>query len=207
MRDQFKFLGQWAKNPLEIAAVSPSGQALARLMTKDIRPGLGPIIELGPGTGVFTRAAIGRGVLEEHIAMIELNPTFAEALSAQHPKAQIHNASATELQTMRLFGREAGMVLSGLGLLSMPRHVVEAILVGAFDHLRPGGAFVQFTYGLRCPVAPDLLQQLGLEAHRIGWTWRNLPPATVYKITKTRSGMVSTSDRGIAVKGQAELTP
>ncbi|MEM7041695.1 MAG: methyltransferase domain-containing protein [Pseudomonadota bacterium] len=185
MQDQFKFLRQWATAPLQVAAVTPSGRSLARLMAQEVRPGVGPVIELGPGTGVFTRAMIEQGVPEDRIALIELNPAFAADLARRFPKAQIHNVSAAGLAEMCPFDRKAAAVLSGLGLLSMPQLMVEAILRGVFFHLRPGGAFVQFTYGLRCPVPPEMLRDLGLRARRAGGTWRNLPPAAVYTITRT----------------------
>ncbi|MEM9439227.1 MAG: methyltransferase domain-containing protein [Pseudomonadota bacterium] len=185
MQDQFRFLLQWAMAPLQVAAVAPSGRSLARLMAQEVRPDLGPVIELGPGTGVFTRAMIEQGMPEDRIALIELNPAFAADLARRFPKAQIHNVSAVDLMEMRTFDRKAAAVLSGLGLLSMPQQVVEAILRGVFLHLRPGGAFVQFTYGLRCPIPPEMLRYLGLQARRAGGTWRNLPPASVYTITRT----------------------
>jgi phospholipid N-methyltransferase len=61
---------------------------------------------------------------------------------------------------------------------------VQAILTGAFFYLRPGGAFYQITYGPHCPVADVILDRLGLQATRIGQTFRNLPPASVYRISR-----------------------
>ncbi|MET3520478.1 phospholipid N-methyltransferase [Mesorhizobium abyssinicae] len=77
-----------------------------------------------------------------------------------------------------------GAVISGLPLLSMPDHKVIAILDGAFAHLKPGGAFYQFTYGPRCPVAQPILEGLGLSATHIGRTMLNVPPAAVYRIAR-----------------------
>lgn len=72
--------------------------------------------------------------------------------------------------------------MSGLPLLSMPEQQVEAILRAAFAKLSPTGAFYQFTYGPRCPVSSAVLDRLGLKAERVGGTFANLPPATVYRI-------------------------
>ena len=66
----------------------------------------------------------------------------------------------------------------------MPHTTVQAILIGAFACLRPDGAFYQFTYGPACPVPQAILQELGLQARRIGGTWANLPPAAVYRIER-----------------------
>ena len=73
-------------------------------------------------------------------------------------------------------------MVSGRPLLSMPPRKVIAILLGAFRTMGPDGAFYQLTYGPRCPVPPRLLKHLGLEAHRIGGTLANLPPASVYRL-------------------------
>ena len=75
-------------------------------------------------------------------------------------------------------------MISGLPLLSMPDPKVTAILSGAFAHLRPGGAFYQFTYAWMCPIRRHVLDGLGLEATGLGWTMRNVPPAKVYRITR-----------------------
>ncbi|HNM45610.1 MAG TPA: hypothetical protein PKH51_01185, partial [Candidatus Sumerlaeota bacterium] len=41
--DYLHMLRSWATNPFGIGAIAPSGQALGRLMTKEIVPGDGPI--------------------------------------------------------------------------------------------------------------------------------------------------------------------
>ena len=56
--DYVKFLRSWMANPLKVSAVAPSGQSLARLMTAEISPGSGPVLELGPGT-IAQRNIIG----------------------------------------------------------------------------------------------------------------------------------------------------
>lgn len=43
----------WLRHPLRTAAIAPSSAALTRLMTKDVAAS-DRVVELGPGTGVFT---------------------------------------------------------------------------------------------------------------------------------------------------------
>jgi phospholipid N-methyltransferase len=66
----------------------------------------------------------------------------------------------------------------------MPEEDVALILGGAFEHRAPGGHFIQFTYGPKCPVPENVLRSLGLMATRVSGTWRNLPPASVYHIAR-----------------------
>lgn len=181
--EALKFFQAWLRNPLRVAAVAPSGQALAKLITSEISRDTGPIIELGPGTGAFTRALIARGVRQEDLALIEFGSEFAVALHFQFPKARTLWMDAARLHAVALFdGQQAGAVISGLPILSMPPRKIITILTGAFSKMKAGGAFYQFTYGPRCPVPLRVLDRLGLEAERIGGTLANLPPASVYRI-------------------------
>lgn len=179
------FLREWASAPLRVAAIAPSSRALGRIITSEIDETTGPVIELGAGTGVFTQALLDRGVTPENLALIELSPSFADRLQRSFPELDVHNASATDVDTLGLFdGAKAGAVVSGLGLLSMPEEVVGQIIDAAFASLKPGAAFYQFTYSWQCPVNKNVMQSRGLQATRIGWTLWNLPPASVYKVTK-----------------------
>ena len=74
------FFLAWLANPLRVGAVSPSSRALADAITAEITPACAPVIELGPGTGVFTRSLIARGIPEERLALIEYSRDFARRL-------------------------------------------------------------------------------------------------------------------------------
>lgn len=181
------FLREWLAAPLRVGAVAPSGRALTNLMTAGITPDMSPVIELGPGTGVFTAALMERGVPEERLALIEHGFAFARLLQLRLPAATVLQIDASRLASVELFGGErAGAIVSGLPVLAMSPRKVIAILLGAFGHLREGGAFYQFTYGPRCPVPRPILDRLGLKAQRVGCTCANMPPASVYKITRRR---------------------
>jgi phospholipid N-methyltransferase len=181
----WSFFRLWLRDPRRIAAIAPSGASLAAAMTAAIAPTHAPVIELGPGTGVFTRALLARGVPEHRIALVELGDEFADALRQLFPRATLVRQDATRLGSLQLFGGElAGAVVSGLPLLAMTLRQVRRVLEEAFCRLRPGGAFFQFTYGFRCPVPPRLLARLGLKATRVSVALRNLPPAAVYRIER-----------------------
>lgn len=180
------FLGAWVRQPAATGAISPSGQRLARLMTRDLRPDGGAVLELGPGTGAFTRALLARGVPEQQLVLVESNPRFAELLRQQHPRARLLQMDATQMrrEAQPWDGLQAQAVLSGLPLLTMGARAQLSVVGTAFRALRPGGSMLQFTYAARCPIAPAVLQRLGLRAQRLGGTWANLPPASVYRLTR-----------------------
>nr|WP_307274935.1 methyltransferase domain-containing protein [Labrys wisconsinensis] len=183
--DALPFFRAWISNPLRVAAVAPSSGAVAALMTQDITPRTGPVLELGPGTGPFTYALLERGVPERDLTLVEYDRDLARLLEQRFPQARVLQMDAERLRDAGLFDvAPVGAVISGLGILSMPRRKVIAILTGAFGCMHRGGAFYQITYGLRCPVPGEILDLLGLQATHVGRTFRNIPPAAVYRITR-----------------------
>jgi phosphatidylethanolamine/phosphatidyl-N-methylethanolamine N-methyltransferase len=185
--DILPFLLAWIRNPLRVAAVAPSGAAVAALMTQEITAETGPVIELGPGTGPFTYSLLDRGVRETDLTLIEYGSDFIRLLQVRFPRARVLCMDAAWLDKYKLFeNATVGAVISGLGLLTMSPHKITAILSGAFGYLRLDGAFYQITYGPRCPIADTILDGLDLQAARIGQTLRNVPPASVYRITRRK---------------------
>ncbi len=185
MTNALTFFRSLIADPRRVAAIAPSSPALANAITAEISPVSAPVIELGPGTGVFTKALLARGVPEEKLALVEYGPDFARMLRSRYPRAHVLRMDAARLKSVKLFGGElVGAVVSGLPLLSMPANVVTAILEGAFAHMRADGAFYQFTYGPRCPVRRSILERLGLKAVRIGGAFANMPPASVYRVRR-----------------------
>jgi phosphatidylethanolamine/phosphatidyl-N-methylethanolamine N-methyltransferase len=194
LSDTLSFWRAWLRAPRRVGAVAPSGPSLTRLMTSHINHRHGPVIELGPGTGVFTRALLASGLPMHRLALVEADPVFADALLQRYPGARVLRMDAARLgETLSLFGDErASAVISGLPLLSMPPDQVAAIIQGVFEkQLHVGGAFYQFTYGTRCPLPRRLLEHLDLESIRIGSVLFNLPPATVYRIGRRQHDRVA----------------
>lgn len=190
--DGLRLFSAWLLDPLKIAAVAPSGRRLAMLITQEIDLHASPVLELGAGTGAFTRALLERGVDEHDLTLVEMSADFAQLLRKRFPRARVIEANAASLSAAKLFpSGSVGAAISGLGLLSMHPRTVLTILRSTFACLRPDGALYQFTYGPRCPIQPAILTRLGLKAERIGGTWANLPPAAVYRIT--RSAPISVS--------------
>ncbi|PRH81842.1 class I SAM-dependent methyltransferase [Arenimonas caeni] len=179
------FFRQWLKNPRGVAAISPSSRQLARQMMSELPNGARRVVELGGGTGVFTRALLDHGISPRDLLVLELNEELHQHLQRHFPQVQVACADARDLGAVaRQHGFDesspADAVVSGLGLLSMPRPTQQAILAAAFDCLQPEGRFVQFTYGPANPVNREVLDDLDLVARRGSFTWWNVPPATVY---------------------------
>lgn len=183
--ETFAFFKAWLASPRRVSSVVPSSEALAKAITAELQDNAGPVLELGPGTGVFTRAILARGIAPQDLTLVEASESFAHKLEQQFPDVRVLALDATRLQDSRLYnGAPLHAVISGLPLLSMRKEQVTAILKGAFHYLKDDGALYQFTYGPKCPVSDATLKQLGLKATRISYTVRNLPPASVYRFVR-----------------------
>ena len=181
------FFAEWLRAPLRTAAVLPSGTQLAQRMLQSLPTGRPRIIELGSGTGVFTKAMLRRGVQAEDMFAVELNPRFHRLLSTNFPTIRCALGDACALPVLAeeyLRQGLADVVMSGLGLRSMSVDTRFRIIGAAFACLKPGGCFVQFTYGRRFPLPLTRLKQLGLRARLVGRAWFNVPPANVYALER-----------------------
>ncbi|PKO67095.1 MAG: SAM-dependent methyltransferase [Betaproteobacteria bacterium HGW-Betaproteobacteria-16] len=180
------FFKTWIKQPIHTGAIAPSGSTLSRLITSEIRADAGPVIELGPGTGAFTRSILARGVRESELVLVERSPDFARLLKQRYPQARLleMDVSRIRLRCEDWDTIEAQAVISGLPLLNMGLRAQWGIVSACFKRLRPGGCFYQFTYTVHCPIHSQVLERLGLKAERVGGTVRNLPPASVYRISR-----------------------
>ena len=179
------FFLQWLKNPLRVAAISPSSQQLARQMMTQLPRPCRRVIELGGGTGVFTQALLDHGVAPADLLVLELNEELHQHLVRQFPGARVVCGDAGNLHEIAIGNgfcgeSRADAIISGLGLLSMPRQTQHSILQAAFDTLHADGRFIQFTYGPANPVTREVIDALELTARRASFTWWNVPPATVY---------------------------
>lgn len=190
--DAVRFLRSWIESPLRTAAIAPSSQALAHLMTKEIDPSSSLVVELGPGTGVFTQALLRRGIPAQNLALLESNPEFADLLQARFPASRIVCSDVARDRWQLPYGAVPDVIVSGLPLLSMTAQDVSSVLATAFAHLRPGGRLYQFTYAPRCPVRTHVLESLGLHATCIGATLRNLPPAAVFRFEQRSQEVLTT---------------
>lgn len=184
--DLLPFLRRWLTAPRTVGAIAPSSRALARAMCAAATPLHGPVLELGPGTGVFTRALVEAGVDPATLVLVERLPAFAAMLRARWPQARVIEGDAGALRRDDLPAAPC-TVVSGLPLRAMPAAQVERILAAVLACSAPAVRLVQFTYGLRCPVAAPLRRRLGLRARRVAFVAGNLPPAWVWVLQRVEA--------------------
>ncbi|PVB61291.1 rRNA adenine N-6-methyltransferase family protein [Labrenzia sp. 011] len=191
--DEVKFIRSWAQNPLRTGAVTPSGPDLAARMASFLSPSpRSRVVELGPGTGVVTRALVERGFAHDHLNLVEYSADFCDLLNLRYPGMTVLQGDAYALRATlnKPGGFLAGNaqqnhlldgIVSSLPLLTRPEAVRHALLEEALELLKPGAPFIQFSYGLAAPVK---LTGRGVSVISSEWVWKNLPPARVWVYRK-----------------------
>lgn len=180
LKDDLRFSVEWAARPRAVGAIAPSGRSLARAMAREIDPSIpGPVVELGPGTGVITRALIARGVSEDRLILVEAHRGFAALLKERFPLATVVADDAFALsRIVRTVGRApVAAIVSGLPLFNQPMFRRLHLVAQAMSLVDPRGCFVQFSYHVMPPVPGRFRRFTVRGTPRV---WRNLFPARVW---------------------------
>jgi phosphatidylethanolamine/phosphatidyl-N-methylethanolamine N-methyltransferase len=170
------FLRGLIARPKNVAALTPSSPALARAIAEQVDPARpGPVLELGPGTGIVTEALIERGIAPERLIAIEYDPDFAKLVAERCVGVRVIRGDAFDFAALTGAAQFAAIV-SGLPLLNHPVAQRSALIESALSHLAPGAPFVQLSYGAHPPIPAPV----GVELKRAALVLMNLPPARVW---------------------------
>lgn len=150
------------------------------------------VVELGPGTGVMTRALLERLPDDGELLAFETNPHFVEQLRRNlfDTRLQVVEASA---EAAGRFLRRAGRrrvdgVVSSLGLTFMPDATRRTIIQSLLPYLDRQSVFTQFQYLHAAGISNRCTQRYDpgtfLDRYFRSVTrqvvWFNIPPATVF---------------------------
>lgn len=189
MRENSKmitFLSEYIRHPRTTGAIAPSSKYLARKMAEQIDyKKTKTIVELGPGTGVFTKEILKRKAPDTNLILIEINETFVKQLQTEFkhiPNFHIIHGSAENMKDYlnELNLTTIDVVISGLPFASMPTTVSKNILKKVSHCLDADGRFITFQYSL---IKKSFIQQYfpSIASKKV---WGNLPPAYVLSCRK-----------------------
>ncbi|MBK5256278.1 MAG: methyltransferase domain-containing protein [Vicinamibacteria bacterium] len=192
MRDRAKFLAAFAKRPFDTGSITPSSAWLAQAMVEGMElPDADTVVELGPGTGVFTRVIEGQLRPEARFLCFEINRDMAKALSDRFPGVQVVNDSVEHLDRhLQAAGRKSvDSAISGLPWAAFSPERQATLLDATVNALRPGGRFATFAYSHAAWMPPgrrfrELLDSRFSCVETSAVVWRNVPPAFVYRCRK-----------------------
>lgn len=194
LREHILMASRFLRSPRTVGAVAASSRAMARQMVARV-PTDHPatVVELGAGTGAFTRAIIERIAPGSRFLAIDVEQSFVDQVRRRWPAVECVCASAVDLERL-VTDRQLGPVdhiVSGLPFVSLPANATRSILDGIERTLRPGGTFTTFQYmhGYALPPGRCFRREM---SHRMGGppqrrlVFRNFPFAFV--LTWTRPG-------------------
>lgn len=178
--EEIRFFKGMMQGPKSVGAIVPTSSITARKMASVINPQSGlPVLELGPGTGVITKAILARGVKPEDLVSIEYSEDFYDHLTQDFPGVNLIHGDAFDLpNTLGKFADQTfDCVISAVPLLSFPMPARVKLLEDLLDRLPPGRPVVQITYG---PVSPILAQPDRYQIQHFDFIVRNIPPAQLW---------------------------
>jgi phosphatidylethanolamine/phosphatidyl-N-methylethanolamine N-methyltransferase len=168
-------------HPLQLGTPIPSSPALGRLIAshlKDRKSGL--IVEIGGGTGVITRQLLAAGVPSDRLLVLEIDPEMADYLRATLPEANVMTGDACDLATLLppSWRGRVDTIVSGIPMAVLSAAYQREIIDALFAVLAPDGRYLQYTFTLG--GSPVRARRLGLTGRRLGTTFGNFPPASVW---------------------------
>jgi phosphatidylethanolamine/phosphatidyl-N-methylethanolamine N-methyltransferase len=178
--DEIRFFKGWMDGPKAVGAIMPTSSVTARSMASVVNPASGlPVLELGPGTGVITRAILARGVAPSNLVSIEYSVDFHTRLQLDFPGVRFIRGDAFGLdETLgELKTSLFDSVVSGIPLLNFPMASRVSLIEDLLDRVPPGRPVVQFSYG---PSSPVVSRGASFRAVHHDFVLRNVPPARLW---------------------------
>lgn len=203
LQEIFTFVRGSVSNFGRVGAIAPSSTRLAQAITAHVAHKNGPakVLEVGAGTGVFTKRLVEILGAGDHLDICELHPEFMQYLQKMgktHPSFQNFKGSLAFLQmpAQQIQGENCyDFIVCGLPFNGFPPELVQELLGVLLRLVKPGGEISYFEY-----VAVRKLRKnfaLGTERHRAQKVdhlmsnflhqheiahvpvWKNFPPAYV----------------------------
>ena len=172
------------RSPKSVGAILPTSSFFVNAMLDASRlDSARVVVELGAGTGVFTREILRRLSPQSDFICVETNPHFCDQLRPlmnSHPKAYLECSSAERLaEILDERGCErVDTVISALPYNSLPLTLSKTVLQSIVDRMDKNSEFLTVLYSMSC-------RSLFNEFFSVqDWrrVYRNIPPAYLAKM-------------------------
>ncbi|GAA1215929.1 class I SAM-dependent methyltransferase [Prauserella alba] len=183
------FVSAAVRNPKAVGAAAPSSRALAARMASAVPATAEPptVVEIGAGTGAFTRVASERVSDGGRYIAVEQDERMAGHLERTHPNVEVVNGDAAQLGTL-LADRgvtSVDAVLCGLPWSLFTVELQRRILREISTAMAPHAVFTTFAYvhAARIPGSKRFRSEVEAVFEDVevqSPVWRNLPPAMTY---------------------------
>lgn len=178
-KDSVLFLWNFLRNPMRNASVTPSSAFAARAMIANVDfSTVNTVVELGPGTGVFTDEILRRCALGTKIILIEIDGAYVSLLRNRFgDRVTVEHASVAELESIvTKHGGHVDLIISGLPV--MIPGVTEKLLASIKKYTDKGTRYRFFSY------VPPLVRRVyrELPVQKKAFVPLNFPPLWVFEV-------------------------
>lgn len=182
--DEIVFLKGMISSPDTVGSIVPTSRTTARCMARqiDLASKL-PVLELGPGTGVITKAILNEGVKPSDLYCVEYSDTFTKRLMRRFPNVNMLNGDAFRLDDVLGDKKDQvfNTIITSMPLLNFPMVNRISLIEDLLERLPEGRPIILFSYSATAPV-PTHGQDFKVKS--INWVFRNVPPARVWAYTR-----------------------
>jgi phosphatidylethanolamine/phosphatidyl-N-methylethanolamine N-methyltransferase len=183
--EEIRFFKGWRSNMKAVGSIVPTSGITARRMASVVNPHSGlPVLELGPGTGVITKAILQKGVQPENLVSIEFSTDFFQHLVKTYPDVDFINGDAFDLDKTLGTRRDQQFdsVVSAVPLLNFPMHMRVSLIDDLLSRIPVGRPVIQISYG---PLSPVVAMPDRYQISHYDFVVRNIPPAQLWVYRKT----------------------
>ncbi len=178
--EEVQFFKGWQKDKKGVGALIPTSIYAARRMASvvNLRSGM-PILELGAGTGVITKAILERGIKPHQLVSVEYSRNFYNGLVQRFPGVDFRLGNAFALNEVlgERKGEQFDCVVSAVPLLSFPMEQRVALIEDLLARIPAGRPVIQITYG---PLSPVIKMPDRYVVSHYDFVVRNIPPAQLW---------------------------
>jgi len=145
------FFLEFIKHPKTVGAILPSSKLLAREIVREIPKDVAAekrlILEVGPGTGVFTETILQRMNPHDELHLVEFDPVFAMRLESKYKDiSNIKVFQGDILEHELQNGQKYDFVISGLPLNAFQWEFVSSVFTKFTELTKEGGKISYFEY-------------------------------------------------------------
>jgi phospholipid N-methyltransferase len=158
------------------AAVDQLRAHLRRHPAKPVR-----ILELGPGTGVFTKALVEALRPADHLDVVELNDSFYRMVHERFHGGQVsvHHMNVLDFEQSEPYD----FIYSSIPYRALPSALSTAIWRKKKELAKFDGTIIYYRYVSPTPLQPSLERDmLTRHLHHSEIIWRNMPPAQLFTL-------------------------
>jgi len=185
LRERRRFLRCFLATPKRVGAVLPTSRRTVRATLDMARVAEARfVVELGAGTGPYTREILRRLGPQGRLLSFEIDPALAAALaqSSSDPRLTVVADSAANLEA-HLEGQRPEVIVSALPFTSLPSTLRGEILAVARRVLAADGVMLVLQYS---PLMQRNLERTFGSVERC-LSPRNVPPAVLFACRGTKA--------------------